>query len=199
MGQVVEAAFIGVTGTAIVGIAGFGAAIYTARRNLASSREHRVWDQRASVYVDAIAAVHFRQSRREYEMRADSLDEKTKQHAEAYLAKYKQADGFELEARLIAFASPGVVTTMQKASTAHRDAMNSFAAERAALRAQQARGEAIPNDPVSKVLQSTMSMGALQEADKADNAAIEMIRADLHGRGQSLTDWEQFPDQPSDP
>lgn len=151
------------------------------------------------VYVDAIAAVHFRQSRREYEMRAESLDEETRQHAEAYLAKYKQADGFELEARLIAFASPEVVTTMQKASTAHRDAMNAFAAERAVLRAREASGDPIPDDPVSQVLQSTMSLGARQEADKADNAAIELIRADLHGRGQSLTDWEQFPDQPSDP
>jgi hypothetical protein len=88
---------------------------------------------------------------------------------------------------------------MQKASTAHRDAMNAFAAERAVLRAQKASGKPIPDDPVSRVLQSTMSTGARQEADKADNAAIELIRADLHGRGQSLTDWEQFPDQPSDP
>jgi hypothetical protein len=181
---VVAAAFISVSGTAVVAVAGFGAAIYTGRRNLTSAREHGVWDERSKVYVDAISAVHYRQSRRDYEMRVATLDEKTRQRAEAYLARYKEPDGFELEARLIAFASPEVVAAMQKSSTAHTEALNTFAAEQAAQRAQQARGEQVPDDQVSRLLQSTMSIGARQEADKADDAVIGLIRTDLHGHSQ---------------
>lgn len=92
-----------------------------------------------------------------------------------------------LEARLIAFASPEVVTAMQKSSTAHRDAM-AFAADQAALRAQEASGEPISDDQVSQLLQWTMSTGARKEADKADDAVIDVIRTDLHGHGQPLTD-----------
>ena len=97
MGQVVEAALITVSGTAIVGVAGFGAAIYSGRRSLANVRAQRVWDERARVYIDAIAPVHYRQNNRDYEMRAAILDEKTRQHAEAYLARYTEPDAFELK------------------------------------------------------------------------------------------------------
>jgi len=190
MGQVVDAAWISVSGTAVVGAAGFGAAIYTARRSLASARERRLWDHRAKVYVDAIAAVHYRQNRRNYRMRANRLDDQTKKHEEAFLAEYKQPDFFELEARLIAFASPEVVTAMQKSSTAHLDAMDAFASEQIAVLAQKASGEPVGDDQISRLLQSTMSTGAREEADKADDTVIELIRKDLHGRGQPLDDWQ---------
>jgi hypothetical protein len=44
------------------------------------------------------------------------------------------------------------------------------------------------------MLPSTMSTGTRQEADKADDAVVELVRRDLHGRGRPLTDWQQFPD-----
>lgn len=193
MGQLVEAAWITVSGTAVVGMAGFGAAIYAAHRSLANARAQKILAERTKAYVDAIAAVHYRQNKRDYEMRAATLDDETRQHAEAYLARYTEPDAFELEARLIAFASPEVVTTMQKSSTAHRDAVDAFAADRAALRAHEDNGDPVPDDQVSQLLQWTMSTGARQEADKADDAVIELIRTDLHGRGQPLPGWDQLP------
>ena len=54
--------------------------------------------------------------------------------------------------------------------------------------------ESVSKNQVSKMLPSTMSTGTRQEADKADDAVVELVRRDLHGRGRPLTDWQQFPD-----
>ncbi len=61
MDPTVAAAAIGVTGTVIVGLAGFGAAIWTTRQATATARESRIWDKRAATYVDVLAAIQSRQ------------------------------------------------------------------------------------------------------------------------------------------
>lgn len=194
MSQVVEAAFVTVSGTAIVGVAGFGAGPSTPPagtwRTPASTESGISAPEPMSMRLRLCITV--RPS--DYEMRTATLDEHARQYAEAYLAEYKPTDWFGLEARLIAFASPEVVTAMQKSSTAHVDAVNAFAAEQAALRAQEASGDPVSGDHVSRLMQSTMSSGARQEADNADSAVTELIRKDMHGHGQPLTDWVQFPD-----
>jgi hypothetical protein len=56
----VAAAAIGVMGTVIVGLAGFGATIWTTRHTTATARESRIWAKRAATYVDVLAAIQIR-------------------------------------------------------------------------------------------------------------------------------------------
>src|ERR1700722_13401257 len=100
MDPTLAAAAIGVTGTVIVGLAGFGATIWTTRQTIASARESRIWEKRAATYVDVLAAIHIRQINRTALISA--LDQR--------VASTRRADGEEpdwlgLEARLQTFAS----------------------------------------------------------------------------------------------
>lgn len=128
MDPTVTAAAIGVggtlVGTVIGGVAGFWAAVRNTSKTIEHARENRIWDRRAEVYVEALAAIHYRQVSRETQIHA--MDDQFRQRGEAILATYKPPDWSGLEARLQAFASEPVITATQASSTAHRDAINAF-------------------------------------------------------------------------
>jgi hypothetical protein len=126
MNPTVVAAAISVSGVVVVGVAGFGAAIWNTRKTMAQARESRVWDQRARVYTDAIAALHYRQTAREYRTGVNLPTEQAKRDAHHYLETYQPPSWIELEARLLAFASEPVVTAVQVASTAHLRVMQAY-------------------------------------------------------------------------
>ena len=65
MDPTVAAAAIGVGGTVIVGVAGFGAAIWNTRRVLADARESRFWEKQTVAYEEALAELAKRRIRRE--------------------------------------------------------------------------------------------------------------------------------------
>ena len=168
------AATIGVGGTVIVGVAGYSAAIWTTRRTIQHARDNRLWDKRAEVYVDTLAAVHYRQTKRERDMRTWRLDEESDRHEVAYLANYAQPDFHQLEGRQMAFASHPVITAVQVSSTAHMYAMSASKSrldDEAADRAQAAR----------------------KAADDTDDALVELIRTELQGRGAPIDDWQKLP------
>jgi hypothetical protein len=176
----VTAAAIGVAGTVIVGLAGFGAAIWTARRTAASARENRVWRQRARAYIDTIAATSYRQLAREFEMRGkDNLDDQTRQSAQAWLDTHQPPVAHDLEARLLAFGSAEVNKATKASTTAHREAIWAFEA-----------GQANAAD-------------RHKAADKTDNDLSELIRKELQGDGQPLGaefyQWESYPRTPAQP
>src|SRR5262249_21758230 len=93
---VVEAAAIGVTGTVIVGVAGFGASIWNTRKTLAAAHKSWIREQRAIAYVEAIAAVHYRQFSRQVAAGFGPLTEAVGREA---LAAYRRPDWNVLEAR----------------------------------------------------------------------------------------------------
>jgi hypothetical protein len=61
----VVAAAIGVGGTVIVGVAGFGASIWNTRRTIAHDRDSRLWDKRAAAYEAALAEIVNRSATRQ--------------------------------------------------------------------------------------------------------------------------------------
>jgi hypothetical protein len=124
MNPTVMAAAIGVGGTVIVGVAGFSVAIWNTRKTIGHAREGRVWDQRAKVYTDEIAVVHYRQTAREHRTGINLPTEQAKWDAQNYLSKYQQPSWIELEARLLAFASEPVITAVQASATAHQEAID---------------------------------------------------------------------------
>jgi hypothetical protein len=159
-------------------VAGFGAAIWNTRRTIAHARESRVWDRRADVYVEALAAVHHRQIRREFETQTGPLDDQTRKRTQEYIAIYQQSDWHMLEGRLLAFASEPVITAVQASSAAHRDAIEAFMSWQAAGASSETR----------KAVDKTR-----KAAEAADDAIVEQIRTELQGRGQPLGDWQTFP------
>jgi len=97
MNPIVTAAAIGVGGTVIVGVAGFSAAIWNTRKTIAQAHEIRVWDRRADVYVQTLAAVNYRRFGRQYETMPNhpSLT-RARQRAEEYLATHEPPHWSEL-------------------------------------------------------------------------------------------------------
>jgi len=177
MDPLLAAATIGVCGTVIVGVAGFGASIWTTRKTIQHARDTRMWDKRAELYVDALAAVHYRQAKRERDMRTFRLGDEDDRHEAAYLAGYTPPDFHQLEGRMLAFASHQVTEATQASSTAHMRAMSARKSrldDAAKDRAQEAR----------------------KAADDADDALVELIRAELQGRGTPIADWQKFPADP---
>ena len=194
MNPIVAAAIVGVSGTVVggtvvVGVAGFGASIWNTRRTIAHARESRVWDQRAAVYVDALAAVHYRNVRREYEMRTDPLDAEFRQHAKVLLATYKAPDFHDLEARLQAFGSEPVVTAMQLSSSAHDGTAGAFRTW------QELSAMTGTTSESTRTMVRAVDM-ARRTADGADDAVVELIRTELQGRGKPLADWRPNAAQP---
>jgi hypothetical protein len=63
----------------------------------------KILAERTKACGDAIAAVHYRQNKREYEMRAATLDEKTRQHMRSIVRRHPGASGrldFELQSKV---------------------------------------------------------------------------------------------------
>ena len=116
-----------------------------------------MWDKRAEVYVDTLAAVHWRQAIRERDMRNCRLSDEEDQIEEVILGSYKMPDPYELEGRMLAFASYPV-----RAAAKASDAAGLRAANAAADSAQAAR----------------------RAADDANDVLMELIRAELQGKAR---------------
>ena len=174
MNPTLIAAAIGVGGTVIVGLAGFSASVWNTRKTAASAHESRVWDEQAKVYVDAVAAVYYRQAKRDRDT-ATSQDARGEQISQAYLATYEPPSWIELDSRLLAFGSEPVVKAMQAAFAAHLTALGAFESW------HDSGGTAASVD------------AARDAANEADDAVVELIRAALQGKGQSLGDRRTWP------
>ena len=174
MGPIVTAAIVSVSGTVIVGVAGFGASIWNARKANTHDQQRRVWDRRADVYVDTLAAMQYRHLKRRVEMSGSiyMLDGRAQQNYLGDLAASATPNWSQIEARLQAFASEPVFTAVKATSAAHFGVVvkHDFFREHA--------------DGVNRRSLMKDADEALIAAEGADAAAIELIRAELQGRGQ---------------
>jgi len=197
MDPTVAAAAIGVGGTVVVGVAGFWASVRNTEKTFAHARESRLWDRRAAVYVEALGAVNYRQARRLHEMQfVVKTEEQNIRRLEAYLAAYTPPDWYALGSRLLAFASEPVVTAVQVSSTAHEVAMRAQQSWQALDSMPHTGSEASLTQLAAAVAAAHTVGAALGAADsalgaagRADNAAVELIRTEMQGRGQPLPDW----------
>jgi hypothetical protein len=228
MDPTVMAAAIGVGGTVIVGVAGFWTTVRTTGKTIASAQESRVWDQRAKVYVDVLAALAYRQTSRAHYMRASPLDDRTSQDEQDYLAAYEEPDWIALNARLYAFASRPVVEAMKASQMADerlssasdpwkigtpwkidtKPSKRSTASETSAAAVEAYKEETLKGmeervkaakeavrhaEEAQKAAYAAGYREKVEEAEKAaetaDGALIELIRAELQGKGHPLADW----------
>ena len=174
MNPAVTAAAIGVSGTVIVGVAGFGAAIWNTRRTIAHARETRVWDRRADVYVEALAALrHWRIER------STGIGTDDPELQEAGPPTHPEPDWDELGPRLQAFASESVFAAVNALQWAHEKAMFAITHKEA----ESARDS-------NKVREAARAARreALEAAGVADDAAVELIRTELQGKDRPIDD-----------
>jgi hypothetical protein len=200
MNPTVMAAAIGVGGTVIVGVAGFSATVWNARKTVGQAHESRVWDRRADVYVDALSAVNYRQfSRQAATMPNHPAYTKIKKNAEEYLATHEPPDWPQLEARLQAFASEPVFTAVQTSSAAHNDALSNHRIwQILKTHGTSETGVIADADDAKGIAAAAVDAEkSLKAAEAADDAVVDLIRTELQGRGRPLGDWQ--PTIPTNP
>jgi hypothetical protein len=192
MDPTVMAAAIGVGGTVIVGLAGFWATVRATGKTIQAARDSRIWDRRAKVYVDVIAALGYRRIQREHDLWTGSgtLDDDYERYAVAYLADSAQPKWPALESRLEAFGSQPVITGVGACTRAHVSATAAFQTWQNA-KASIAQGIIpVEPEPVSPG-QAAVNLRLAAEdakwaASKADADVIQRIREELQGKGHPL-------------
>ncbi len=156
----VEIALISGGWTALVGMAGFGAAILTTNKTIKSARYDKLRGWRAEIYVDLLAAITQRQAERLVEVQTEHPPE-IFEGAETG----PEPDWDRLEARALAFASQPVLKALLHASAADDDSRGPYRIW-LAERTEDAKVAAIK---------------ARQAADDTDRRLAELIRAELQG------------------
>jgi hypothetical protein len=177
MNPAVMAAIVGVSGTVIVGVAGFWASARNTSKTIALARESRIWDQRAAIYVEVLAYVNYRQRKRELETRVAPMPDEERQREQRYLDSYKAADWHELEARLQAFASDAVFMATLASVEMDQHAIMRFeiwqTMDNVAMAQPSESGREMLNDVHTSLAEARV------DAHEADRAVIELIRAAL--------------------
>ena len=149
------------------------------REQLAADREHRVWEKRATTYTDAIAAIRHEQKVRGIQFVATRIG---KEHERPQ----SPVDRVDLEARMIAFSSPTVLTAQKTYVAAAQKFQDEFMiwqqdVEEARQSQELVRGGVIPQTfPRPHNSQEDLE-GAREEADKLSDEVISLIRSELHG------------------
>lgn len=170
-----EIALIGGGWTALVGLAGFGAAIYNNNRTLGGARREKIRDWRAQVYVDVLAAVQRRQMDRTIATSNLGIgDAIVIEVAQRAMAAYTEPDWYRLDSQQFAFGSREVFQATVATSTAHATAMRTY--------------RAWTESATEKALDEAIT--ARKVADAADDALGELMRRELQDLGHPKPSWE---------
>jgi hypothetical protein len=172
----IAAALVAVGGSGLIAIASFLTTRSMVVRQLVAARQSRPWDKQAAAYTDAITAIRWQQARRLRELlvieRGGSLLPEEK----------PPVDWGELQGRLFAFASPGVLVALKAASDAGIQAEGfrlevSGLIRKADIMGEHWERETDTTDQIERVIVTARQ--AVQAANDKDDALIDVIRADL--------------------
>ena len=194
MNPTVAAAAIGVGGTVIVGVAGFWASVRNISRTIRYARESRLWDRRADLYIETLAALNYRENRRWHEVHASGADQdpdpEERQRIEAYLAAHRPPDWSDLVIRLYALAAGPVVTAVEASRKADYEAISRYHSWRrleTELSAPSEDGAGAPDEAATAA--AVVLSDALVAAEKADDEVLRVTRTELQSRGGLLGRW----------
>jgi hypothetical protein len=153
------------------------------RATLAAAREDRLWDKRAAVYEETLAAVAYRQSGLTAALRDGDASE---EELEKALQSYGSFEWAATQGRLNAYASDAVRGASLASVVGHGTARQRFS-EMRGLRNQIQSGH-LPrgvslDEEVAKALQSFD--GALKAASLADKTLIDAIRDELRSKPEA--------------
>jgi hypothetical protein len=154
---------------------------------LDAAREARLWEKRAAAYEETLTGLLHRQAQRHFDLRkyrvvGDEEEQKLKQFYE----NYELPGVFEVQGRLAAYASDAVMDAFNASRVAHAKVKVEHG-HRAVLqesaRLAQAAGDLniVPNR--QKLSEANRQLdSALQTADAADQALIDVIRDELRSK-----------------
>jgi hypothetical protein len=152
---------------------------------------HDAWlrEKRAAAYEENLTGLLHRQAKRHHDLRGFRWDAATEEQLEKVFDGYDPPGLFEVQGRLVAYASDAVKDAFDIASSAHSEVRASYA-HRAALResarlAQESgRLEGVPN--ADTMMNAHRQLNSAQEAaNAADDALIKVIRDELRSRPEA--------------
>ena len=177
---------IGVTGTAIVALAGFRstrratadtlaasstdiraqieASSASLREQIEADRRSRFWEKRAAAYEAILAALRHRASIRHFQLDMFQLSEQANEKALADISEREPPGWYETVGRLLAYGSDDALTAFEAAQDADRLAAKGYLTWKILGEQHEAMFE------------------ALKVAEQKDEALLQLIRRELRSR-----------------
>lgn len=209
MNPIIEAAWItggvgalGIIGTVVTSLVGSrntkratkatiaaGAAATTA--TLAAAREDRLWEKRCAAYEEILAGLLYRQLKRRHDLRDYRWDKESEQQLAAFFEGYDPPGWFEVQSRLVAYASDPVVDAFKATSEAHEDVQRRY--QRYSAMADEnkltlASGQVGPAHSGEETLAALRAVDpVLKDAEAKDEALIKLIRDELRSKPEAAT------------
>jgi hypothetical protein len=160
-----------------------GAGVTANSATLAAAREDRLWEKRAAAYEGTLTGLLHRQAQRHFDLRKYRTDEESEQKLKEFYETYELPGMFETQARLVAYASDAVMDAFNVSRGTHatvRVRYSHRAAVQETIQLAQAAGDLnfMPNRQELSEANRQLD-NALEAADAADQALIEVIRDEL--------------------
>jgi hypothetical protein len=196
------AAGFGVVSTATVAVVGFrstrnatvraiAASTANTMASLAAAREDRLWEKRAGAYEETLAALQYRQVKRQHELRMYRLDEDSEQQLKDFFASYEPPGWFQAQARLRAYASDEVWEAFEATRQADLEVWGLYRqykmlAEDTRLAVESGRpGAAADGETMLRARRAVNP--AVAEAETKDEAVTKLIREELRSKPESTS------------
>lgn len=187
MDPTVLAAAIGVGGTVIVGLAGFGTAIWSTRKTIAHDRDNRLWDKRAAAYEAALTEVVNRSAARQRWLNSSSQTWTAENLAE-YLASQDKPEWSAAEGRLLAYSPQQVLIALYAARSADADVSKAF--DRVGERLKAGKSDMGAGTLTWEALRTQvlpmldMVREAVNESICRNNELVALMQVELQGRAR---------------
>jgi hypothetical protein len=154
---------------------------------LDAAREERLWEKRTASYEETVAYLLFRQMKRRHELNRYRLGDGAEKLMEGLFGKYKPAGWFEIQGRLVTYASDNIIEAYEAAHFADGRVVERYLAWKqlaAEAEAAIAAGQiGRPQDGTETIAAAARAVElAVKDGEEKDQALIKLIRSELHGR-----------------
>jgi hypothetical protein len=194
------AAGIGIAGTVTIAIAGFhstknatsqaiAAGIASTRATLAAAREDRFWEKQAAAYEEVIAALLYRQMKRQHELRMYRLNDAGEQQIKEFFSSYEPPGWFQAQARLRAYASDEVWEAFEATQKADIEVWGLYEQWKALAEhnrlAMESGRPGVAADGETTLNARRAVNPAVEEAEAREDVVVKLIREELRSKPES--------------
>jgi hypothetical protein len=196
---------LGIVGTVITSVVGsrnareatrttVDAGTETNRKTLEADRESRLWERRAAAYEEMLSVILQREHVRGYDLVVARIE--TDSDLEKFLDEVKLPSTFKAEGRLVAYASAPVLAAYGVADRSHRESVVSAVQLNTIRKADDsgpALGEVRRTPSRAEEISKSQLDQALANANHADQALTDVIRAELSARPEAAMPPDEVP------
>jgi hypothetical protein len=166
-----------------------GGGIASTMATLAAAREDRLWDKRAAAYEETLTGLLHRQAKRRHDLRGYRWDEASEQQLKEFFDSYDPPPSFEVQGRMVAYASEAVLDAFENANRAHGE-VRTWCSHQEGLREQirmaqeSGRPQAAPDGETMIDARKKLD-SAVQDAEAKDVLLIKSIRDELRSKPEA--------------